>query len=155
VKKEAQYLLIAIVLTLAQVTGLVYVAAQNHFSTAYANFCRWDCVNYARIADEGMPTDIDDPDSWPVKYGFFPGLPVMAKIVMTLTNLERQKATVLTSQLFTVSFCFYVLALLGMLELTLSQSLLAVGFLLSFPTAFFLVAGGCNPPSATCFKSVS
>ena len=135
------FLWIALAITLAQVFTLSLLTGQKSFSEAYDKFCTWDCVNYARIAEESYPRDLNAPNVYPIHYGFFPGLPLASKLVIKITGLDRQKATVLTSQLFAIGFWYYVLALLALLGISLPLSLVVIGFLLSYPSAFYLING--------------
>ncbi|MEI7989147.1 MAG: hypothetical protein WCI88_08905 [Chloroflexota bacterium] len=108
-------LLAALVMTAIQIALFLLYTWNGSLTQTYLDICRFDCHWYANIALRGyhnispIPTA---PDLWQTNVAFFPGLPLLGRLVMLLTHTDAQTAIVIASQCATFVFWVYFLVLL-------------------------------------------
>lgn len=141
-------------LLLLSVQLLIVLGVQSGGSAGerYRRLFHWDSGHFAEIARNGyrsaVPPVIDtamferiDDILEGTNVAFFPGYPLAARFVHALTGLPWEWVLPLTAQFFAIVFFAYVLSLLRLLAFPARTRIVILLLLLSFPSAFFLVAG--------------
>lgn len=134
-------LLLGLALTLTQTVAVAALSGQPTLVAAYRSLYQWDSVWYAHIAEHGYPDHVPDRPGEMQKVGFFPGTPLFARLVMTLTGLPGAVAVLVAAQLACWGFWVYLLLFLRRWQTPLPAAVACVVAVLAHPSAFFLVAG--------------
>jgi GNAT superfamily N-acetyltransferase len=132
--------LLGLALTLLQL-GAVLLVTGRPLRDAYRSLSQWDSKWYARLAEHGYPERMPDRREDMPTVGFFPGYPLAARLVMTLTGLPAPLALPVVAQLACWGFWVYLLLLLGRWQTPLPVAAGCVALVLAHPAAFYLVAG--------------
>src|SRR4051812_35923428 len=137
----ARLVLVGLALTLLQTLLVAALAGRTTAADAYLSLYQWDALWYARIAEHGYPDRIPERREDMPSVGFFPGYPLAARGVMTLTGLPSSVAVLLTAQLACWGFWVYLLLFFRRWRTPAPVAAGCVVAVLAHPAAFYLVAG--------------
>lgn len=130
---------IALLLVAAQLAMGLLVSPPGSIAEKYKNLSQWDSGWYGSIAKSGYHTK--NPPRPEENTGFFPGFPMAAKAVHMVTGLPEKIALLPAAQGFAAVFWMYVLLFFRRWKSSRRVTLLGVAAILSFPSAFYLIAG--------------
>jgi hypothetical protein len=133
----------ALVLTACQVVGALLLTAGPSCSERYHQLLVWDGEWYRTIVDDGYHSTIPPVRQRPdlANVAFFPGYPITARALRTLTGWSAGTSLLLTAHLAAWLFWTYVLALCRRWRLSAGSTAAVVGVMVLHPAAFFLVVG--------------
>jgi hypothetical protein len=134
---------VAVGLALTAGQALLACALSDHSTVpeAYGSLSQWDSRWYAHVAEFGYAGNLADVPEGQAPVGFFPGFPLLVRLVGLVTFLPPAFAAVLAAQLASVAFWTYLLLFLRRREVPFGLSAAAVVAVVVHPCAFFLVAG--------------
>lgn len=144
-EKRALLVLLAFAITVGQLAFAFLWAVHDNpsFIVKYLSLWEHDSQWYAHILEHGYRVNrypFLAPGNNMAHIGFFPGYPMAAYAVRAITRLYTKEAMLFTSQLFAVGMWTYFLLLLRRLRVPRVLQLAAVATVVSFPSAFFLIA---------------
>ncbi|OFZ20877.1 MAG: hypothetical protein A2X94_05040 [Bdellovibrionales bacterium GWB1_55_8] len=113
----------------------------------YLRLNNWDSLRYFEIARNGYHSPApellsrEDLEKFRANVVFFPGYPILARILSQVTGAAIQIALLLVAHLSTFAFWIFFFGFLQVLKLDrVSSSLLGL-WVLAFPTAFYMTMG--------------
>jgi hypothetical protein len=134
---------VALLLTALQMLLALRLSGVSGLHAAYLSLAHFDSDWYLRIVNEGYHTDFP-----PIMNGahgsnvaFFPAYPLLARWIGRAAHVGSKTGLLLAAQLSCVGFWTYLLLLLRRWKVPRGAAATGILLLLSYPSAFFLVAG--------------
>ena len=141
-----QCLIAAMVLTLAQVTIAVCVAAPAEWPLGdrYGSLIQHDSYWFANILNRGYGTTVPPTDHKVMEVSnvaFFPAYPVISRFVGSIFHLNAYHALLVTAQLAALGFWFYFFLFCERWQLSPALRFFGAVAIVAHPAAFYLIAG--------------
>lgn len=142
-RRVLKYLAIALALTVSQILIAWFAGPFPSFHSNYLRFCSWDCGWYASITKSGyhsiVPPVAQNGDL--ANVAFFPGYPIIARVLFLAANIAPSLALLLTAQFFCVAFWLAVLMILDRWKVHAFIRAISILGIFAHPAAFFLAMG--------------
>jgi hypothetical protein len=137
--RKGYRLLAAIATTIFHTTASPALFGSRRIESAYHGLAQWDTNWYASIVNEGYSLAMTEQRE--LNVGFFPGYPALAFLFKKLLGLNTNTALLVAAQSACIGFWMYFLLLLRSWKVTWRHAMSGVLAVVSFPSAFYLVAG--------------
>lgn len=132
--------LAAVAITVLQIAAACAASGHGRLVTAWQSLCQWDGGWYRAIVEHGYAAPEQLTHKQYCSVGFFPGYPVLTRLVQGVFGLETPSALLVTSQCSAVAFWTYLLLLLRRWRASGTIQTLGVACIAAHPGAFFLIA---------------
>jgi hypothetical protein len=139
--RPAAAVALGLALTLGQLLAVCLLSGHADPVTAYRSLFEWDSTWYCHIAEHGYPEAIPDFPPDMAKLGFFPGYPLLSRVVARLAGLTASDGLLVAAQLACWGFWTYVFLFVRRWGTPVPVALLGLLAVVAHPCAFFLVAG--------------
>ena len=136
---------IALAITLAQVLLACLLSGQREPLLAYHALCQWDGPWFANVAEKGYSAPAHLTPQNPGNAAFFPGYPLLTRLLQNSFHLEIKVALLLAAQVSCWGFWTYFLLLCQRWGLSARGTAWAALLVGLQPCSFFLVASYSEP----------
>jgi hypothetical protein len=137
--RKGYRLLAATAHTILQIAASPAEFGSRGIESAYHGLAQWDTNWFASVVDRGYSLAMTDGREMNV--AFFPAYPALALLFKKLLFLNTKTALLVTAQSACIGFWTYFLLLLRSWKVTWRHAMSGVLAVVSFPSAFYLVAG--------------
>lgn len=138
-----QILFFSGLITLTQIWLLAIAAQRSDFSQAFGSLFQWDSLWYGKIVDRGyystLPPDLRDWGEYS-NVAFFPGYPLLASLVKSLTHYATSTSLIVTAQLACWGFWVNLMLLLRQFQIQTVWAIALIAAILVYPGSFYLVS---------------